>query len=278
MRGSLKIWNKVQTATGVGCVNAPITRVVRAEGSGTTYQLKAYLNLIDTGGLACTEGGQGWKQLEEIGADGRPNTVWPERLAGGCSATAVSGLVTAKGGAAEVNAVDGIEGSIGYAVLPDVEAHKTGRTHWLKLQNNGLSNKLSIARMVRPVEAAGNTAECESTLYGVPKKAKASLANVADGDWSAVTGGNPSIGAADPSAYPLCALTYDIALTNYAKAGFTAGQELSAAAYLSGLVTADEGQEALETGGAFYAPLPTTASPDSNVLGAARLAASEIGF
>ena len=53
---------------------------------------------------------------------------------------------------------------------------------------------------------------------------------------------------------------------------------MTAAAYLGGLVTADEGQEALETGRAFYAPLPTTAVPDSNVLGAARKAASQIGF
>src|SRR6185312_12275742 len=35
MRGNIKIWNKVQTASGAGCVNAPITRVVRADASGT---------------------------------------------------------------------------------------------------------------------------------------------------------------------------------------------------------------------------------------------------
>ena len=87
-----------------------------------------------------------------------------------------------------------------------------------------------------------------------------------------------NIGAAAPDAYPLCTLTYDIALTEYSKAGFTVGQEQTVAAYLAGVVTADEGQEALETGKAFYAPLPTDGAPAADVLGAARLAASKIGF
>lgn len=55
----------------------------------------------------------------------------------------------------------------------------------LKLQNNGLSNKLSIER---PVDMGGSTAECEPAIYGVPKKARA---NLADGDWSAVVDSNP---------------------------------------------------------------------------------------
>ena len=256
-------------------MNAPITRVVRAEASGTTASLKAYLGEVNNAPLACTEGGKGWKQLA---AEGQ-NTVWPEALVGGCTATGVSGIVTAKGGAAEVNVVNQTEGSIGYAALPDVEAHKSGSTHWISLQNNGVSNKLAIAQMVSPLEEVGDSAACTSSVYGVAKGGKSSLANVADADWSSVTGGDPHIAgdSSNPNAYPLCTLTYDVALTHYGKAGFTQGQALTTAAYLDGIVTAEEGQEALEAG-AYYAPLPQTGSPASDVLDAARLAASEIGF
>ena len=41
MRGNIKNWGKIQTAFGPGCAGSPVTRVVRAEGSGTTYQFKA---------------------------------------------------------------------------------------------------------------------------------------------------------------------------------------------------------------------------------------------
>jgi len=280
MRGNIKIWNKIQTASGAGCTNAPITRVVRAEGSATTYQLKNYLSLVNAAALACTEGGRTWKQLEEIGAGDKPNTVWPEALAGNCSATAVSGLVTAKGGLAEVDTVDATEGAIGYATLPDVEAGKSGDTDWVKLQNNGVSNKLAAAQTAPPVEELGDSARCASSTYGVPKTAKSNVADPADSDWSAVVGSNPNIAGAtgNTDAYPLCMLTYDIALTQYSKAGFNEGTERSVKDYLANWVTANVGQEALEVGKDFYAPLPGAAAPASDVLGAARLAAGKIGF
>ncbi len=134
--------------------------------------------------------------------------------------------------------------------------------------------------MVPPVKGPGDTAECSQSVYGVPKAAKANLTEVADADWSAVIGAHPDTAgdSGDADAYPLCTLTYDIGLTHYGKAGFSAGQATSAAAYLDGIVTAEEGQEALEGAAAFYAPLPQTGLPASNVLGAARQAASEIGF
>jgi hypothetical protein len=48
--------------------------------------------------------------------------------------------------------------------------------------------------------------------------------------------------------------------------------------YLRDYVTAAEGQSAIETAGEWYAPLPSSAKPERNVLGAAQLAASKIGF
>ena len=278
MRGNIKIWNKIQTASGPGCVNAPITRVVRAEGSGTTYQFKGYLAQINPAALACTEGGKTWKQLEEIGAGDKPNTVWPESGVGGCTATALSPLAKAAGGAGVVEKVDSTDGAIGYAALPDVEAKKTGDTKSVELQNNGVSNKLSIAGFAAPADGFEG-ANCHSQ-YTVPVAGRDGQANPVNVDWSQVSGGNPNTAAAsaDAEAYPLCTLTYDIALTNYAKAGLTEGQEKTVKSYLAEYVTAEAGQDALETGNQFYAPLPAAGSAKFDVLGAARLAASKIGF
>ena len=80
--------------------------------------------------------------------------------------------------------------------------------------------------------------------------------------WLART--NTNAASISPGAYPLCTLTYIEALTEYSKAGFTLGQEQTVAAYLAGVVTADEGQEALEGGKAFYAPLTDTTAPASD--------------
>jgi ABC-type phosphate transport system substrate-binding protein len=286
MRGNLKIWNKIQTASGAGCVNAPITRVVRAEGSGTTFQVKNYLSLINAAALACTEGGKTWKQLEENGTGGKPNIVWPENGIAGCAANAVSPIVTAAGGGGVVKKVNVTEGGIGYAALPDIEKNKgngenkAGDTNWIKVQNNGVSNKLANAQTASPLEELGNSAQCTSTQYPVPTVARVGSANPANADWSQVFGANPNIAGAtgNTEAYPLCTLTYDVALTNYSKAGFSEASEITAKDYLANYLTAEEGQEALEVGGKWYAPLPNPAAASINVLGAAKLAASKIGF
>jgi hypothetical protein len=174
MRGTIKNWDKLQTATGAGCTGAPITRVVRAEGSGTTYQFKYFLQQINAASIPCVEGSRNRKQLEEIGPTGEPNTVWPRNGVAGCAGATVSPLVTAAGGGAVVRTVNTTEGSFGYAALPDIEANKAngenaqGDTNWLRLQNNGVSDKLAIATMVGPAEEGNDSAACASTPYYVP--------------------------------------------------------------------------------------------------------------
>jgi ABC-type phosphate transport system substrate-binding protein len=283
MRGNIKTWAKIQTASGAGCVNAPITRVVRAEASGTTYQMKNYLFKISEATLACTEApGKNWKQLEDSGTNGQPNTVWPQNGVNGCSATQLSPIVTGAGGAGVVKKVNTTEGSIGYAALPDIEANKNnagenpnGDTSTVALQDNGLSNKLSIAKFAAPAE--GNSANCSETQYPVPTSAQTTSKEPANADWSQIFGGNTNAAAISPGAYSLCALTYDIALTNYSKAGFTAGQETTAHSYLAEYLTAEAGQNALEAAGKYYAPLPDGGNPLHDIIGAAHYAASKIG-
>jgi ABC-type phosphate transport system substrate-binding protein len=287
MQGRIKVWSKIETAAGTACIDAPITRVVRKEGSGTTYQVKNYFARINEGTLPCTVGGgQTWKSLEEIGggADEAPNTQWPENSSTTGCLGQVSALVRAESGAGVVRKVNTTEGSIGYAALPDVEANKdngenaAGDTDWVKLQNNGVSNKLSVAKFAAP-SGAGQSAACFETQYPVPTPAQVGKKEPANADWSQIFGANTNAAATSPDAYPLCSLTYVEALSEYSKAGFAQASEQTVKDYLSNYVLAEAGQEALELGGKFYAPLPSRpASPVFDILGAARFAAARIGY
>jgi ABC-type phosphate transport system substrate-binding protein len=281
-RGNVKRWGQIDTATGAGCAGAPITRVVRPDGSGTTYQFKNYLWLISGAKLLCTEGsGKTWKELESIGVNGHPNTDWPENGVGGCKAGTLSSVVTAvgNGGANLVKKVNTTNGSIGYAALPDVEAQKgngenaDGDTDTVKLQNNGLV-KLANATFAPPAtETRG--ANCSAAQYTVPAAGRVGSGSGESVDWSEVFGA--ALKAGDEN-YPLCALTYEMALASYGKAGFSEGVELTVRDYLTEYVTATRGQEDIESVEEFYSALPTSPNVAKDVRGAARLAASKIGF
>ncbi len=275
-RGNIKFWGKIQTASGPGCAGSPVTRVVRPDGSGTTFQFKNYLHLINKGKLACTSPSATWQELMPIGAEGKPNTTWPENGVGGCSGTALSPIVTAagSGGSALVKKVNATGGSIGYAALPDIEASKEGDTGTVEFQNNGLV-KLANATFANPATEASN-ANCTATDYTVPVDGRVGGGSGESVDWSGVFGANLKINSEN---YPLCALTYDMALAEYGKkAGFTEGQAQTVEDYLAGYVTTAAGQEDVATAGQFYAALPSSASPALDVRGAAQLAASKIGF
>jgi ABC-type phosphate transport system substrate-binding protein len=272
-RGTLKRWGQLGTryAIGAGCSGAPISRVVRSDGSGTTYQFKSYLGISDPAALACT-GGKTWQQLAPIGADGTPNTVWPESGKGGCGTSALSPVVVApgSGGGSVVAKVNATAGSIGYVALPTLESGKAGGTHWVKLQNNG--NAQGSPTFAEPVE--GGSANCLAAQYLVPFNAQVGQSGLG-ADWSRVFGSNINIGG---DAYPLCTLTYDMALTQYGAAGFGKGTEETVNDYLTQYVTTGSGQDALTGASQFYASLPISSKPKRNVLGAAQLAAGKVGF
>jgi ABC-type phosphate transport system substrate-binding protein len=273
-RGTRRRWDQIDTAHGAGCEGAKITRVVRPDGSGTTYQFKHYLSLINNTTLSCVAGTQSWTDIQPIGPGGGPNTVWPENGAGGCRGNQLSPVVTANqaGGGALVAKVNSTPGSIGYAAVADVEEGKAGSTHALALQNNGIGTSLGKAHFASPVVSGGEAANCQTAQYNVPTAGQlgGSGENV---DWSGVYGAKLGSGG---DAYPLCTLTWDVALKGYSAAGFSPGVETTVSDYLRAYVTADAGQGALEAMGRFYAPLPPSTKPSRDVLSAARLAASKI--
>ena len=83
MEGRVSNWSKVEGTEGE--CNSPITRVVRKDASGTTYQFKNYLFRLYNKGLFCTtgstEGKATWADLQAIGGGGKPNIDWPESCA-----------------------------------------------------------------------------------------------------------------------------------------------------------------------------------------------------
>ena len=282
-RGNLKFWGKITTAFGTGCEASPITRVVRFDGSGSTYQFKNYLSTINSAKLACTEPSRSWAELRPIETVNNPNTTWPENGKGGCPAGTLSPVVTAgaNGGGALVNKVDSTDGSIGYAALPDIEINKDPGTHWLRVQNNGVT-KLSKAAFAEPLVESNNSANCGGAQYVVPAAGRTGTGTGINVDWSQVFGANNKIGGED---YPLCTITYDMSLTKYGNvstvpggATFTEGQFTTVRDYLTEYITATQGQNDIANAGKWYAALPSGVAPATDVLGAARLAASKIGF
>ncbi len=273
-RGSLLKWSQIATAEGGSACEAPITRVVRKDASGTTYQFKNYLYALSSTKLNCTvgntEGKATWKELEpQVNAEtGAPNTTWPES----CKAQALSPVVrpAGTGGGEVVNAVNATEGSIGYAALPDAKA-KNAKVI-LSVQNNG-QKPLVEATFANP--AIGGEANCLETTYVVPVQGR----NVAGStglnvDWSTVFGASPSTGG---ERYPLCALTYDLAFHGYKAAGFPTPvkYETTVHDYLREYIV-QGGQEHLASSGTFYAPLPAIGGGIKNVLSAAKFAGSKI--
>jgi ABC-type phosphate transport system substrate-binding protein len=262
-RGIFTTWSQVTTAEG-SCSSA-VTRVVRADGSGTSYQFKSYLSLANPNALPCI--GKTWKELAPITntVTGSPSVLWPES----CTGTTLSAVARpgAAGGAEEVKKVNATAGSIGYAALPDAEANHA--TVILNVANNG-QKAAELATYANPVGSPG-TANCGATVYQVPAEGL-KVGTGLNVDWSKVLGANASIGGA---AYPLCGLTFDLAFNGYQKAGFLQRQEVSVHDYLQEYVTTI-GQGRLGASGAYYSPLPTSTKGANDVLGAARYASGKI--
>jgi ABC-type phosphate transport system substrate-binding protein len=266
-------FTNIEETTANAC-KSPVIRYVRAEGSGTTYQFKNYLQTLHTSesaeALPCTVSLPGggtateWSQLEVVGASEQPNKTWPQ-------CTSSTEVKTAAGGGKLVEEVSATSGTIGYAALPDAEAH-IAAANIIPLQNGEVSGS-PIYRS--PANTTTKNARCEEARYVVPTEARMTGSGTGiAADWSTVFGANPSIGGTE---YPLCTLTYDIGWTNYTSAGYgtnATGWGKDVADYIRNyVVPTAQGQKALI--GRWYSALPAGVAA-RNVQGAAEFSAEQL--
>lgn len=266
-KGTALTWSQLSTASGPGC-SASITRVVRKDGSGTSFQTKNYLSRANAGVLPCI--GKTWQELEPINNSetGAPNTSWPES----CTGKTLSPVIrpAANGGGELVKLVNATSGSIGYAALPDAKSN--GAIALLELQNNGQKTE---GATYAPA-ASGTVANCEKTPYEVPVNARNQEGSTGlNVDWSGVFGANPGIGG---TSYPLCTLTYDVALHNYKAAGFTFKNFQTVKDYVAEFLVQTTGQTTLEESEKFYGGLPGSEKTKFNVVSAAKFSAKQISL
>jgi ABC-type phosphate transport system substrate-binding protein len=216
-RGNITTWAGI-TGTS-GCGTNTITRVVRADSSGTSYQLKHYLNSQNSAAV-CSAAGRTtttWAGLQ----DPTLNTVWPSvcdspstgvtySLAGGLGPAAGSG------GGDEAKTVLNTTGSIGYAALADARRSYTGSGNyrWIPIRS-GLST-INPSTNGLSTTAANSNCTTAANAYG-------STLPSATSSWAGVYLVNAS------TNYPICTLTWDLAVTDYSRAwtGSPTGQAIA---------------------------------------------------
>jgi hypothetical protein len=239
-------WSQIKEAGDklVGCSGAaqssPIIRVVREDGSGTTAIFKKWLELVNghgesvdghvcdseretCPGKVCDSAGETWLECaEEPNGTATHNTRWPDEGTDLLRGYTDGGLV---------EKVEETPGSIGYAQLRLARAGKFRfkgfqpgdgggegtEEFWVELENGAKEGTRRI--YVEPstdgdVERKAKS-NCEYTDYVSinPENGKAFksflLVSTAEGGWSLL-----SAEKKDPN-YPLCGLSYDLALTDY---------------------------------------------------------------
>lgn len=256
--GKATTWTGIG-ASGTGCSGA-LKRVVRTEGSGTTYQFKNYLSLVNTG-APCATSTTKWSELEEIGTNEEPNINWPE-----CG----SGVpLRGAGGGALAEKVVATSGSIGYAALPDAKAK--GATV-IEVQDGTEEGEEKFAKpgVEETEEGKKGFANCAKAKYEVPAEARETGTGL-NADWSKVFGGKPTILG---GTYPICTLTYDLGWSSYATAGYTGGATIGG--WVEKYVTSIIKLGGTTTVPKWYAALPSPAAVANNVKAAAIWSAEKI--
>ncbi len=203
--GRVTNWRQLEAASnrkaGGDCDQA-ITRIVREEDSGTTYQFKHYLDQVKPEALECTgKSPRTWDQLQaSTGGEESPNRDWPRQADCQKGEGPVTTVATVgEGSFSPPKFVSVSPGTITYAGLP--EARNVAAELILEVDNG--------------VEAANpstkeNDANCAAAKYTLPEGAESGV-NV---DWSQVYGSDPEIGKVEASAYPICTLTWVVAATD----------------------------------------------------------------
>jgi ABC-type phosphate transport system substrate-binding protein len=209
---------------GASCdKEAPIIRVVRKEGSGTTAILKKFLFEINKSPV---DGSESWNEL----AEKNENLNWPDET---------EGLVKAEKGSGIASTVASTAGSIGYANLNEVRANTAftpaggggegGSIFWPELQNKGKKYQDPSTDGESNTAASANcAAEAYVSLNKTGKQGKFPPESTED-VWNEVTAST-----VQKKSYSLCGFTYDVSLTDFA--GFSE----------SGSVTSKEEVETLK--------------------------------
>ncbi len=236
--GKEKPTAKLEEEEGITeCKNVPVRRLVRFDGSGTTYNFKAYLGLLP----GVTPVGIWTKSPVEGTGTTWPLTtsttgVPPKVPAGEVCSLAVSGAArictgSKNGNPFVANAVAATDGSIGYSDLatarekgftitknPEAETkpEKDDYTYWIPLQTidpEKPEGERVGANYVEPTATPAsnianggpNGSNCTNADYrGIPTTP---ASDPTLGDWSKAI----ATGSTDTTTYPNCALTYDFA-------------------------------------------------------------------
>jgi ABC-type phosphate transport system substrate-binding protein len=242
--GEIKNWRQLGAASdstlGGNCDQA-ITRIVRDESAGSTYQFKHYLDSVNPAALPCTgKVKRTWAQLQApFGGESSPNVEWPRNpdcQEGDGPVTTVAG----PGGEGELGPLAYVAqhpGTITYGSLPEAE-------QWAPKQIIDVHNGVKFAS---PSTNEGE-ANCGAAKYTRPT-GWASGVNV---DWSQVYGSDPNIGATAKNAYPICTLSWDIAAADH----FTEKAATTVHDYLAFVVDKEGGQAAARHAG--YRDLPSS--------------------
>lgn len=257
------------------CDTVAITRVVRADDSGTTSEFKRYLGILNPN--------RGWTTLPTSTARGNaerwPNEDQREQFKfndppTGTSNTAVDtngNIVRRRGNPGVAGGVDSIDGSIGYVVLADARANfeqSAGKDdeYFVPLQRADNSYR-EPAGVDSATSTSFRTGERGSNCASVTFKNQPASTN---DSWTSTTGLD------SPTGYPVCSITYELAWDDYAAAysgpNCNRAEEEQKARTVFDYIghTLGAGQPGLEAGD--YSRLP------NDILAKSRAGASSIGF
>lgn len=277
-QGTFTTWSKVlNKATLVGnseCTKsllskAPISRVVREDGSGTTDAYMKYLGVIFKKEVAP---GKTWNQLGEVAN----NTTWPNE--------AEHPVLRGSGGGGVAKKVAETPGSIGYANVADARANSAfvppaggseKAVFWAVVESN---KELYVDPSTNGEVATVGDSNCAETLYTNGKKKFPPPTTTEL--WNEVTT------AKKQKNYDICYITYDLALTKYS--AFTKGTTVeeapteaearTVADYLGYELSTGTGGGQEAAAGNDYAKLPTNENPTLNVLKIAQEGVAKVGF
>jgi ABC-type phosphate transport system substrate-binding protein len=250
--GTVKTWGELKAGgdslTGPGCNEAAIQPAVRKDESGSTHILMKFMNLINKEPLATAKGSHTWAEL----AEGALNQTWPT----------AAGVVTpaATGGGALATFVATEPGTIGYVDLATARGNKAfgseggaGKpTFWANVENENKKGKAKFADpSVNGENGTVSTANCKKALYSNFSEGK----EVAFPPPSVTENWNEVTTKTAEKSYPLCGLTYNLAVTKYSLLPGTSAAEAETVKDYSKFITDKKSGQKLAIEGD-YAALP----------------------